>query len=207
MKKLSKLAFILISGTAAVTIAANSFYTNTESSNGNTLQAGEYSSGLPPLMITEVYYDPPVASEITREWIEIYNTTDNTIDFQNWSFTTAGWTGTFNSSVSIPSHRFAILAHNENIRSTWGLPASTIIIVSTSWPGTLSNTGDKLELKNPSATTIDAMSYGTNTTIFNPSAGPLAEAHSLERLVLTVDTDTAADWVDNSSPTPDAPHP
>ncbi len=64
-----------------------------------------------------------------------------------------------------------------------------------------------MELKNPSAVIVDAMSYGTNTTVFNPSAGPLAEHHSLERLVLTVDTDTASDWVDNASPTPDAPHP
>lgn len=208
MKKITKLTVLLIGGITAVSFLTNSFFTDSESSTGNQFVASNYYSP-PSLMITEVFYNPPgpAGTEIGAEWIEVYNTTDSVIDFQNWSIVTISGTASFNSSAPIQPHTFAILAHNQNVRTTWGLPVTTNVIVATSWVQQLLNPGDAVELKNPSAVTIDGMSYGTITTIFNPSAGPLAENHSLERLVLTVDTDTAADWVDNASPTPDAPHP
>jgi len=49
---------------------------------------------------------------------------------------------------------------------------------------------------------VDAVSYGGDTTAFDPSAMDVLEGHSLRRSNLTTDTNTAIDWEDNATPTP-----
>ena len=49
---------------------------------------------------------------------------------------------------------------------------------------------------------IDQMSYGTDTTAFDPACPGVKEGHSLERSPANVDTDTAADWIDQEFPNP-----
>ena len=41
----------------------------------------------PPIAINEINYHPPDAVEIQREYIELVNTTDATIDLLGWQFT------------------------------------------------------------------------------------------------------------------------
>jgi len=54
------------------------------------------------------------------------------------------------------------------------------------------------------STTVDAVSWGTNTTAFSPSV-PTVDVntgHSIARTDDTIDTDSAADWEELETPTP-----
>jgi len=66
----------------------------------------------------------------------------------------------------------------------------------------LSNTGDRLILKDQDGNIIDQMSYGADNSIFDPACPNVARGHSLERKSLGKDTDTNDDFIDQVSPTP-----
>ncbi|MDH7475587.1 MAG: lamin tail domain-containing protein [Anaerolineae bacterium] len=66
----------------------------------------------------------------------------------------------------------------------------------------LSNSGDRLVLRDGSGSEIDALSWGSDTTVFNPAAPDVAEGHSLERDPANADTDSASDFVDQATPAP-----
>ena len=59
---------------------------------------------------------------------------------------------------------------------------------------------DEVYLKNASSLIIDSMSYGNVTTIFPTPPGAPAANQSLARSPNGTDTDTAADWVIDTSP-------
>jgi hypothetical protein len=66
----------------------------------------------------------------------------------------------------------------------------------------LSNTGDEVLLLDGGDLLLDALSWGSSTWAFDPAAPDVAAGHSLERVPSEVDTDTAADWVEQASPDP-----
>jgi signal peptidase I len=54
--------------------------------------------------------------------------------------------------------------------------------------------GDHLSLLNDIGQKVDALSWGTDTTAFNPSIAPPASGTRLERRPFNQDTDNASDW-------------
>ena len=66
----------------------------------------------------------------------------------------------------------------------------------------LGNTGDRLLLRDSRGVLIDALSYGDNTSVFDPPCPAVAAGHSLERRPAGYDTGQASDFVDNASPSP-----
>ena len=68
----------------------------------------------------------------------------------------------------------------------------------------LGNAGDRVILLDDRGEAVDAISYGSDTTRFDPACPRVAEGQSLSRRIPQRDTDTAADWEPQISPDPGA---
>ena len=164
------------------------------------------------LVINEVYYDVcskdncggNKGSDGKNEWVEIYNPTSNSIDISGWKICDNTGCETVSSSSAIPTGGFAIITPQSDTWNYWSIPAGVVkISLGTSNIGSgLNNDSDRVILKDNNGNVVDQMSYGADTTAFNPACPNVPEGHSLERNPSGKDTDTAGDFVDRSSPTP-----
>ena len=182
-----------------------------------------YAVGGMTILISEVEYDTNISgAEYKYEWFELYNTTDS-------PYTISGWTvedGPSGSSDTIPDITIPAVGID-------GQPGGTIVVAGDktkfldyyltyygqSFPrpdlvvdvgGTigngLANTGDHLILKNNVGTEIDAVSWGSDTTVFDCSGfdcSGVDAGHSLARTIRPspdnpFDSDDAGDWHDEN---------
>lgn len=164
------------------------------------------------VVINEVNYKVDVAHTITNEanseWFEIYNPTASPVILTGWSITDDTSCDNFPGTISLAPTSFAIVTPltEASFESVWsGVPSSTIYITLSSAIGNGLANNERLILKNsacPSGTTVDQISWGNDTTAFNPGIGVVASGHSSERDPDGVDTNTALDFVDRATPTP-----
>ncbi|MGC9334028.1 MAG: lamin tail domain-containing protein [Anaerolineae bacterium] len=155
------------------------------------------------IVINEIEYDPP-GDDNNCEWIELYNNTVAAIDV-------TGWTIEDNTSSDIlpelllPAGGFAVVAASTKFYDNYPSFDGTVVILDSYLGNGLSNTGDRLYLKDADGFLVDALSYGSDGTVFSCAGFPCAgvsEGHSLERDPQGQDTDSAADFVDRYPPTP-----
>ncbi len=114
---------------------------------------------------------PPTATG--NQTVIIYNPTVQTINLAGWKLIDNGTTQTIASgSVAAKSY------------------------FTYTWPVTngLSRTNDRLSLRNPSATTIDGLSWGSDTSVLNPPISTSIATTSLTRKAPALDTNKASDW-------------
>jgi hypothetical protein len=162
------------------------------------------------LVINEIYFD--VAADKgdegnlanPDEWIELYNPTGVTVNIKDWFIGDAGDSDNVSSSNRfVPPGGFVLIAKSN---STWSLwtedPDADQVPIGDKIGDGLANTGDIVILRDNFGNLIDQVSWGTNTTAFNPSVSGVAEGHSIERDPDGVDTNTNADFVDRNPPTP-----
>lgn len=159
------------------------------------------------LLISEVHYDPTAEDGADdNEWVEIFNPTASAINLSTWGIGDTATSGIdmFPNGTMIQAGQYLIVSSASTTLSFWSLPGGAAFVsLEESIGSGLSNTGDAVFLVDitGATTTVDAMSYGTNTVAFSPAAPDVIDGHSLARSVLTSDLDTAADWIDNASPT------
>ena len=191
-------SFYFVGGTAA-------YLSDTANSTNNTFTAAPIFTN--HLVINEVMFDPPntnaCGSENDAEWVEIYNPTGSPVNLDTWSVGDGNFTDNL-PNVSLPAGGFAVVSDctQASFTSIWALPEGTIYIELSSAIGNgLNNGGEHMRLFN-SVTLVDDMSYGSNTNAFSPSVPAPVADHSVERDPDGVDTDTVADFVDRTTPTP-----
>ncbi len=172
------------------------------------------------ILITEVMYD--VADEPEEEWVEIYNAGSSAVDLSDYKIgdeeTQGGGEGMvqFPPGTIIEPGQVMVIANTATaFRNVFGFDpdfevqssddAVPDMIDDPLWSSgnpLLSNTGDEVILLNGRDEIIDALSWGSSTWAFDPSAPDVSEGHSLERYPVSVDTDSAADWRDQNVPAP-----
>lgn len=177
------------------------------------------------VVISEVYYDPS-GDEPEGEWVEIYNPGGMPYSLTNCKMgdeeTRGGSEGMFMfpSKTSIGPGQVMIIANKAAVFSAqFGrLPDFEInefnpgvpnLIKYTNWSSgriELVNSGDEILVLDPANMVLDIMSWGSSDFGFIPSAPSVKEGHSLERYPAYRDTDTAADWIDQSQPDPGNVH-
>ena len=161
----------------------------------------------PSLKITKVYYDVDSGhyepcQEWKSEWVEIYNPTSSPVNIKNWEICDNTDCDILSSSdLFIPAGGYAVITGKSTTWKYWDIPAGVVKIVLDSPIGGdgLDNDGDRVILLRSNGNRADAMSYGTDTFIFNPSCPDVAEGNMLGRISLDPrpgyqDTDTAGDW-------------
>jgi predicted ribosomally synthesized peptide with SipW-like signal peptide len=188
----------------------NAFFTDSATSTTNVFGAATaFPTATPSATITStpgnIVINEVSSDGITSaEWVEIYNGSTNPIDVSGWkisdknAFDTAQ-DDTFPTVSPIPVGGYGvIITNNTNVS---GIPVSAIIITINGNIGSgLNDTGDAVIIKNATNTIIDAMSYGSETSIFTfPTTANSGQ--SLRRNPNGVDTNTAADWILDTSPT------
>lgn len=160
------------------------------------------------LVINEVFFDVDSTngSDANNEWIELYNPTPNPISIQDWDICDNTSCDNIATSTPIPGYGFAVITNNASTFTLhWpGIPASALkIALGGSLGNGLAAAGDRVILKDAVNTTIDQVSYGTDTTVFNPSVAITGEdGKSIARIVKGWDTDAVTDWILNSTPNP-----
>jgi hypothetical protein len=160
-----------------------------------------------------------VSSDVTGEWIEIFNTGPATINLTNYKIgdeeTSGGTTLTeamhqFPAGASIAPGELQIVAVSASrFQTVYGiLPTYEInetnagvpnLTVYAAWDPdggvlNMSNTTDHAYILGPADEIIDRASWGNNNA-FNPGLTvPVLDGQSYERKNSYIDTDTAADW-------------
>lgn len=208
-KRFLLLSILFILGIGFISYqVTHALFSDVAQSQDNTFTAAEV---FPHLVINEVYYDvctpaSTCGNDPQNEWIELYNPTASPVDIKDWTITDNQETDTISTSSAsliLPAGGFALISREQDTWDFWSEPASAIIInLGENIGNGLNNMGDRVILKDASGVTIDAMSYGTDITQLNPSATDVVEGHSLERDPDGVDTNTAGDFVDRTTPTP-----
>ncbi len=169
------------------------------------------------VLINEVQYDPIGAGTDTKtEWIELYNTTGDDVDLTGWLLCDNNDSigEAFPSTVLAAGEYLVLAAVVDSFHLNFpGIPAIN-------WPdsslgGGLSNTADMLVMLNSTGTVIDAVNWGTVSTLWptwikfsaygwNPGAIDAVQGHSIGRSPNGFDTNQSSDWADMASPTPGA---
>lgn len=206
--KIIKSVFLMIAFLSLACYSTYAYFTSQAKVENNIFATGEWPAQQ-NIVINEVYYfvgadkgDEGDASN-PDEWIELYNPNNFAISLKDWTITDNSTVRTIHADKSIPANGFAFLEKSNSTSGYWSVPAGVEIIELGQKIGNgLDNGGDRVILKNPSANIIDQLSYGDDVSILNPAVTGVVQGHSIGRSPLGHDTDSAADFVDQASPTP-----
>lgn len=199
--------------TTYVLDCSNSVGTSTDSVTVNFVPDEEPEPSVDHILISEVFSDVDAAhgADMTNEWIELYNPTGSSVDLSFWTIadiTTVDDAVTNDilpSGTSIAAGGFLVIVNASTTPNFWIIPGGVPIIALENALGSgLNNTSEALYLRNAATTTIDSLSWGSNTDGFVSGSGAadVIPGHSLVRLNLNVDTGTNADWTDDATPAP-----
>jgi glycerophosphoryl diester phosphodiesterase len=167
-----------------------------------------------------VYY--PGGSEPNGEWIELYNPGNATITLDDYKVgdeeTLGGGEGMYRFPVGSQigaGHVLVIANHADTFIANYSFAPDFELVETdpnvpnlspyTSWATgaiILGNLGDEVLVLDADDHVIDAVSWGNSTWAFNPSPAAAPAGHSLERKPANIDTDSAADWRDQTNPEP-----
>lgn len=160
------------------------------------------------IVMSEVYYDPDAAhgtegNNDANEWVELYNPTDSEVDISGWRLVDGSTSDVLPATTTIAARGYLLIVATSSTEGFWDVPTTTPVVNLGSAIGNgLGNASDELFLQMADQTDVDAVSWGTNVSAFDPAAPDIADGHSLARTDEDTDTDTAADWVDREVPTP-----
>ena len=151
-----------------------------------------------------MYYavDVPHGEKPTNEWIELYNGSQSAVNIGGWTIGDNAASSTMPNGSTIAPGGFVIVTSATTTRDLWLLSNDAKFVFLGKLLGDgLSNTGDRIILRNASGVVVDAVSWGTNTTVMQPSVSVVSYGNSMARTTLSNDTDTASDWA-GRSPSP-----
>jgi hypothetical protein len=145
-----------------------------------------HAEGASSVVINEVAW-AGTTDNSNDEWIELYNTTSQTVDLSNWYIEDDYVDKYIIVSGTIPAHGYFLIEDSENTVS--GVAADAVI------PLSLANSGDSLILKNASGTVIDSV----NSTGGAWYAGNSTSKATMERIDPLVGVDSAANFASASA--------
>lgn len=160
-------------------------------------------SGFAEVVINELLYDA-VGIDTGKEWIELYNDSDEDISLHNWELQAGG--RTFSTififpNITIRSKSFFLISESNN------LPLTNIVTELGFENG--GSATDGVRILNPANQYTDTILYDfpndNNLPGDEPTQTPclsVTPGHSLARIRDGEDTNSASDWFDSATPTP-----
>ncbi len=172
------------------------------------------------LLITEVLCS--ALEEPAGEGVEIYNPGRAPVDLSDYkvgdeeTFGEAEGMVQFPAGATIAAGQIIVVAHDAAVfRALYGKspdfemtaadPLVPDMIKYAAWATRtveLVNTGDEVLLLDTSDEVADAVSWGSSSWAFDPAAPTVDKGQSIERSPAYHDSDSAADWVEQVTPTP-----
>lgn len=174
------------------------------------------------LLITELLYDPAGVGEPSGEWFEIFNNGDLPVNLDCFKIgdeeNRGGGEGMYifpegfmleAGGVRVIANRgdtfFSVYNFNPQFELNDSVAEIPDMFRYRSWATGVTNLnkiGDELLILGVGDELIDAVSWGSSTTAFNPSVPEVKEGSSLERRPAHIDTDSAGDWTEQADPDP-----
>jgi hypothetical protein len=138
--------------------------------------------------------------------VEIWNGTNATVDLSGYTVHDSAGSDVIPDGTMLAPGQFLVITSTSTTESFYDIPDGALVVILSNSIGSngLANAGDMVELKDDAAVPVDAVSWGTDTTAFSPSV-PVVEVntgHSIARVDNDVDTNAAADWMENTTPNP-----
>jgi len=153
-------------------------------------------------VINEVLYDAAGdGADADGEWVELYNAGNEAVDLGGWSLADAASAETL-PPLLIEGRSYAVLAASDSFTQAYGGFDGQVAVLGGRIGNGLGNDGDRLLLRDGADAVIDAVSWGTDASAFEPPVADVPEGHSIERRTPGIDSDSAEDWVDNFRPSP-----
>ncbi len=156
------------------------------------------------ILISEVEYDRNHRDvEANYEWFELHNPSVVPV-------TLSGWTVRDNTAADAspdmtvgPGSFVVIAAWRARFMENYPSFSGALVELGQAIGNGLANSGDRLVLSDGSGRIVDSLSYGDDTTCFDPAiAAVTAKGHSLERQPSGQNTHSANDWHDQARPSP-----
>lgn len=157
---------------------------------GMGLMQFQWASGANPkdVVINEIAWMGTTAS-YNDEWIELYNNTEFSINLSGWSLISTDGTPSIALSGIIGGHGYFLLERT-NDQTVSDIPADKV------YTGALDDTGERLQLKDPSGQVIDEVDCSSKW--FSGSKTP---RFTMERLHPLLDGSFASSWGTNNGVT------
>jgi len=123
----------------------------------------EEPSGLPDVVINEVYYDvaDDRGTESKNEWVELYNDSDQSVSLKGWKLVDdAGNEKKINADVDLPKGEYAVLSHdNSTWINYWVIRQDAVKLNGTGGGAWLNDDGDSLTLYNQLDEEVDFVAW------------------------------------------------
>ncbi len=165
------------------------------------------STFLNTIAISEVMYNPPGATGVSEEFLEIHNYGDASVDLTGWRFT-KGVDFAFPSGLLVPGRGYLAIPA-DRAAFTAKYPAATNV-TATGWSagGSLGNGGELVRLVNALGETVDEVEYADEgdwavrkvVDVWDSTNTPGAAPPNL-------DTDPGLEWVTAADPDPELVNP
>ena len=155
------------------------------------------------LLISEILYDP-AAPEPGGEWVELFNPTADPVDLTGWALRDNASADVMPAATLGPG-QFLIVASSQGdfMAANPGFSGALVSLEGSIGNG-LGNSGDVVSLLDGGGGIVDAASYGSDASAFDPPCPDASEGQSLSRQPPEVDSDGAVDWM-AGAPTPGGP--
>ena len=155
------------------------------------------------VVISEVDADTPLSgTDTANEWFELQNVSAGNITLTNWTITDNTSSDTIPTVTLGPGGHVIVAATAAGFASEHpGFTGTVLTITDGAIGNGLANAGDLLILKDSGGVAVDGLSWGTNTSVLNPSASVDSPTNTNQRNASGTDTDTNADWT-RASETP-----
>jgi CotH protein/lamin tail-like protein/thrombospondin type 3 repeat protein len=145
----------------------------------------------PAVAINEIHYHPFNDQDAAEEYVELTNTTSQTIDLHGYCFAN-GITFCFDAPTPLPPGEFIVVCRNQaQIRSAFGISNT-----AGDYLGELSNDGERLTLVDPAGGLVDSVKY-RDSGDWPVAADGLGS--SLEKIKADAPSDDPASWSDGGS--------
>lgn len=110
---------------------------------------------VPPIVITEIMYNPGTPADPQGEWFEIYNSTNSPIDLQGWTFNDNAGRDTVRNSFIIQPGEYKVFAYNVDTLAFYGITAHFDYANSIQ----LANALDKIVIYDANGVLVDSVTY------------------------------------------------
>lgn len=154
------------------------------------------------VLISEVMYDPPQPTDYAWEWVELFNASGRILELVGWSIEDNYEADPIPPLALEPGAYAVVAASSQFFDSYPGFSGKVVFIADGRIGNGLSNTGDRIILKDSAGQVMDAVSYGEDTSVVNPAPPLVAPGRSLERQAVAQQSGQPARLVDNESPSP-----
>ncbi len=110
---------------------------------------------LTKIVINEIHFHPPVPNAAAKEFVEVFNGNAGPVDVSGWRFD-AGINYVMPSGTVIPGNGFLVTAADP---VAFTAEFGSVPVLRGSWTGELSNSGERIRLRDSSGQTVDEVTY------------------------------------------------